>query len=385
MAHARGEAAAVGVVVTAAEADMAVLLLLATGVTAAVPAATSAPFELVLGLRLRRLEHLERQFWRIADPSDPLYLRHLSREEVADLIAPPVQDVDAAAGWLREMGAHSVAVSPLSDTVTGAFASDDSVARSHRHLWSAPRGSSAQRLPARSNHTRPLDFIMRRDHATSRAAETGRASRLGRASSGGTAYDIAKQKAAYKMPADLTVTNAATLQMVWGPGTFGYGEAELEDFRDAQCPLLNVNKVSVDGYTGTPGGDNYGEGNLDVTMITSFGLNATTLVSNTNTSASTEEGADFGAAFLDFITSLAARATLPQVLSLSLGSLSPYSCELLCTEAVKRSSIGLAECQAYMQTQRQVCMYIDKPQTARINVALQVLGRLGVAHLQCSW
>ena len=38
---------------------------------------------------------------------------------------------------------------------------------------------------------------------------------------------------------------------------------------------------------------------------------------------------------LDFLLQLPTRATLPQVLSISLGSLSSYSCELLCTEAVK--------------------------------------------------
>ena len=45
---------------------------------------------------------------------------------------------------------------------------------------------------------------------------------------------------------------------------------------------------------GTAGGDNYGEGNLDVKMITAFGLNVHTIVSNTNTSSSTEEGNGFG-------------------------------------------------------------------------------------------
>ena len=45
---------------------------------------------------------------------------------------------------------------------------------------------------------------------------------------------------------------------------------------------------------GTAGGDNYGEGNLDVRMIAAFGLNVHTIVSNTNTSKSTEEGNGFG-------------------------------------------------------------------------------------------
>ena len=129
-------------------------------------------------------------------------------------------------------------------------------------------------------------------------------------------------------------------------------------------------------------------------MISSFGLNVTTLVTNTNTSMSTEEGEGFGLAMLDFVTSLASRAKLPvspialvgsgresrfeavkpralgaqQVLSLSLGSLSAYSCDLLCKEAVQEHGQDLAQCKAFMQKQRQVCMFEDTAQINRINV-----------------
>ena len=170
--------------------------------------------------------------------------------------------------------------------------------------------------------------------------------------------------------------------------------------RDAHCPLLNVDKVKTDGFTGKAGGDNYGEGNLDTRQIASFGerhapsrvesavqklglivstgLNVSTLVSNTNTSASTEEGMGFGQAMLDFVTSLAARPVVPHVLSLSLGSLSPHSCTLLCDEAVKEGQ-SRAACEAYLQQQRQVCMFISEAQAARIDVALQALGVRGVS------
>ena len=142
-----------------------------------------------------------------------------------------------------------------------------------------------------------------------------------------------------------------------------------------------------------------GEGNLDTRQIASFGerhapsrveslhklglivrtgLNVSTLVSNTNTSASTEEGMGFGQAMLDFVTSLAARPVVPHVLSLSLGSLSPHSCTLLCDEAVKEGQ-SRAACEAYLQQQRQVCMFISEAQAARIDVALQALGVRGVS------
>ena len=57
-----------------------------------------------------------------------------------------------------------------------------------------------------------------------------------------------------------------------------------------------------------------------------------------------------------------------QVLSLSLGSLSAYSCDLLCKEAVQEHGQDLAECKAFMQKQRQVCMFEDTAQISRINV-----------------
>jgi hypothetical protein len=134
---------------------------------------------------------------------------------------------------------------------------------------------------------------------------------------------------------------------------------------------------------GEPGGDNFMEGQLDVDMITAFGLNVTTIVSNTNTSASTEETTGFGAALLDFLTELSTRETVPHVLSMSLGSLSAASCDYLCTQAATMGHT-LEECQDYMATQRQVCMYLSQEQTQAISTAMQVLGTRGVTILGSS-
>jgi len=192
------------------------------------------------------------------------------------------------------------------------------------------------------------------------------------------AYNVANQKAAYGIPTDFAATNPSTLQMVWGPGTFGYSPSSLASFAQRECPGMNLDKIAFDTENhGQPGGDNFGEGSLDISMIASFGMNVSTLVSNTNTSTSTEEGDGFGLAMLDFVTELASRATVPHVLSLSLGSLSAYSCELLCDKAAATGEVGLAECQEYLQTQRQVCMYQSTEQVAAINTALMVVGLRG--------
>ena len=306
--------------------------------------ASTGSFQLELGLKQRGLSQLEKRFWSIADPTSEEYLRHLSRSEVADLIGADASDIAAAMDWLHAMGGRAISVGPLRDTVTADFASEAVVrASGHWRHWLA--NSVGVHLPARANHTRALDYVLRRDDSPidTGAEQPLRGSRREqltarqrRKAAYKMQYDIAAQKQAYKMPVNLTATNQHTLQMVWGPGTFGYGEGGLEGFRDAHCPLLNVDKVHTDGFKGKAGGDNYGEGTLDTRMIASFGLNVSTLVSNTNTSMSTEEGQGFGQAMLDFITTLAAREVVPHVLSLSLGSLSPHSCALLCDEAAKR-------------------------------------------------
>jgi tripeptidyl-peptidase-1 len=68
---------------------------------------------------------------------------------------------------------------------------------------------------------------------------------------------------------------------------------------------------------------------------------------------------------------------------MSLGSLSAYSCDLLCEEATKKGHTK-EECTAFLQKQRQVCMFLSEPQVRRINTAFQVLGVRGVSVFAAS-
>ena len=61
---------------------------------------------------------------------------------------------------------------------------------------------------------------------------------------------------------------------------------------------------------------------------------------------------------------------------MSLGSLSAASCDRLCDALV---DFTMDECRAYMQTQRQVCMFLSTDQTSRISTHFQVLGARGVS------
>eukprot|EP01062_Namystynia_karyoxenos_P065010 TRINITY_DN5825_c0_g1_i1.p1 TRINITY_DN5825_c0_g1~~TRINITY_DN5825_c0_g1_i1.p1 ORF type:complete len:580 (+),score=202.30 TRINITY_DN5825_c0_g1_i1:68-1741(+) len=347
-----------------AAARCALLCLLAA-------AGRAAAYEIVVGLPLRSPEALEKLFWKISTPGSGEYLKHRSVAELAAIVGAPVSQVDKTKEWLRALGAapETIRVSALGDTVSAEIQEPTALAAQ----W-------AEKAPPAAAAPVAVDFVLRRGGAEGKkvAAAAVQQERAGRVQ-GLFGPTIAQQKKALGIPTDLMASNPATLQMVWGPGTFGYSPASLNFFKDAQCPLMNTTRISFDTKNhGESGGDNFGEGNLDVRMIASFGLNVATVVSNTNTSSATEEGSGFGQALLDFITELASRKTVPQVLSMSLGSLSAASCDLLCTEAAKRGHT-LKECQNYMQQQRQVCMYLSEQQVARINQAFQLLGARGVS------
>jgi hypothetical protein len=229
-----------------------------------------------------------------------------------------------------------------------------------------------------------VEFLVRRDPYIAAVTELERPRRPELPVSSVSNPTVSEIKAAYGIPLDLQVTNELTTSMVWGPGTFGYSPKDLAAFAAQQAPLINLDKVIFDTPNhGVPGGDNFGEGQLDVKMVSAFGLNATTLVSNTNTSASTEETTGFGVALLDFVQALSARPVVPHVLSMSLGSLSDASCRLLCAE-VSKMGFTQQQCNDYMATQRQVCMFNGTLQSERINTYFMTLGLRGVTVLGSS-
>jgi len=349
---------------------LAILALAVFGVAVAVQPGEHA---LVLHLKQHNLKNFERRFWNIATPGHANYLQHLSTAEVASEIGATNAEIELARSWLLSIGADetSIEVSALRDSVTAIFKAAAAVERSQTHGVSL--SVLASQKPA------CVEFIVRRDTMINDAAHE--ASQVGASKEFNTlgGYTVSNIKKAYGIPLDLQASNSTTSQMVWGPGTFGYSTWQLRLFKASQCPKLNMQKVKFDTpYHGSAGGDNFGEGNLDTQMIAAFGLNVETLVSNTNTSASTEEGYGFGQTMLDFLTQLAARPKLPHVLSLSLGSLSAASCDKLCDEAAKLGH-SREECDSFLQTQRQVCMFLSKEQVQRIDTALQVLGARGVS------
>ena len=172
--------------------------------------------------------------------------------------------------------------------------------------------------------------------------------------------------------------------MVWGPGTFGYSPSRLAAFKSSECPLLNLSKVQFDTANhGRPGGDNFGEGELDTRMTAAFGLNATTLVSNTNASSFHRGGRRLRPRLPRFCHR--PRSRDPPARSLALAGVAVgLLVRSSVREAAAEEGVTKESCEAYLQTQRQVCMFTSVAQVGAINRALQALGLRGVSVLGAS-
>jgi len=193
------------------------------------------------------------------------------------------------------------------------------------------------------------------------------------------------QKKGYNIP-DGTIGGKAkgNSQMVWGPGSFGVSMDDLETFYEYYCESCDTKDVTYDTENhGKSGGDNFMEGSLDTQLISSMGEHVPTIVSNTNTSMETEEGQGFGWALLNFLIDMNNRDSVPTVLSMSLGSLSYHSCDAMCQYVYSQGG-SYEMCGAYLQKQRQVCMFPSADVENRINIEFAKLGLRGVTLLAAS-
>lgn len=194
--------------------------------------------------------------------------------------------------------------------------------------------------------------------------------------------DPNSQKQSYGMPTNLVSQSSSNRQAVWGPGTFGVSTSDLSSFYSYFQVPASTSQVTTLGYSGKPGGDNFGEGTLDATYITSMAPGVKTYIINTNTSMSTEEGPGFGYALENFmLLNMAQAKDVPFVLSMSLGSLSWDSCDYMCKLSTTLG-VSFSDCMQYVQyTQRQVCMMDTGAQSDRINQEFMKLGLRGVTLL----
>jgi len=197
------------------------------------------------------------------------------------------------------------------------------------------------------------------------------------------AWDPNSQKAIYQESTTLVATSNAT-QIVWGTGTYGYSSRDLQQFYTQNSIPSSTSYVVAEGEAGDSTGDNYVEATLDIQYITAMAPQMHSACVNTDNNTNAEGSTGFGSAFLQFATDINSMDDPPNVISLSLGSLSWASCNILCTQAVAQGAGTLEQCQQYVSSQFQVCMYSSENEVERINTELMKMGMIGVSVFAAS-
>jgi len=254
------------------------------------------------------LEWLAARVADVSDPSSPRYGAWLSSDELAGLLAASDDDVEAALAWVAaecgeiarwERAAQDdwLRVAPRDAACSARLARDGRARLARADASVEERAAAAAVVGVVAN--RPRRFLSRGSGAA-RGAEAMREEDEAEGDDMPAVGAPNAQKAAIGLPLNESGAGVpGNLQLVWGPGTFGYLPSDLATF-DASFDVPSAAPfVSVYGYNGTPGGDNFGEGTLDTTYITSMGSGVETIVANTNDTASTEETTGFGYALLE--------------------------------------------------------------------------------------
>jgi hypothetical protein len=324
----------------------------------------------------------------------------MTRDELAQLTGASdatIQDVTQA---LNLFGAKNVRVAPSREYIlaefSNTFANVVLKARGHPHaarkaveeltsLKRAPTFQLPQHGLSHVEYVMEVTESLQEEVAKTVSTELSykKTKFAARSFQFGQVGDPNSQKKAYGMPTDLKVQTKNNTQAVWGPGTFGVSSSDLASFYSYWSVPADTSTVHTIWHQGVPGGDNFGEGTLDATYISSMGLGATTYIINSNTSMSTEEGPGFGYALENFmLISMAQAKEIPFVLSMSLGSLSWDSCNKMCELGAATGGVSFSDCMQYVQyTQRQVCMMDTAAQTERINREFMKIGLRGTTLL----
>ena len=327
----------------------------------------------------------------------------MSLEELSALTGATDETLEHVQSEIRAIGGKNVRIAPSREYIFAEFSNDhaNSVLLAQGHPHAARKasldlgGAKATRFAFTSRFLSQVEYVLEYTETTmtemqekgvigSSVKTQGKFANRQKAffSQQSLTADPNSQKQSYGMPTNLVSKSPANRQAVWGPGTFGVSKNDLSSFYSYFNVPATTNQVDTIGYAGSPGGDNYGEGTLDATWITSMAPGVKTYIINTNTSESTEEGPGFGYALENFmLLNMAQSKEVPFVLSMSLGSLSWDSCDKMCKLAPSLG-VSFSDCMQYVQyTQRQVCMMDTGPQSDRINQEFMKLGLRGVTLL----
>lgn len=344
--------------------------------------------EIVLALRIRNKPQLESLLMDVSNPQSANYGKYPTIDEIASIAGASEETFSQLSKWIKSLGGHSMSLTksktflhaklPLAVAQELVLQQQDYLPKELSHLVhvvtqkreTIQMNYEAEKLPSSSSSSAPSGALWKFKNFSNRVSAS-------------PAGDPNAQKTSYQIPLNQTGTNLTNSQMVWGTGTFGFASSDLAQFYTTYNISNPLSNLIPFGMAGTVGGDNFGEGTLDTTYISSLGVGIATIVANTDNSSDTEWGPGFGPALLNFVDALSNHTDLPYVLSMSLGSLSWASCNDLCVQSVINTggSITYDECVSYMQSQRQVCMYTSAEETEKINDELLLISLQGVTIL----
>jgi tripeptidyl-peptidase-1 len=74
--------------------------------------------DLLIALKQRNLDQLDSTFWAVSTPGNPRYGKHLSMEQIADLIAPTNENIVKVLFWLKSQGVRDAKLLKSRDFIT---------------------------------------------------------------------------------------------------------------------------------------------------------------------------------------------------------------------------------------------------------------------------
>lgn len=372
-----------------------VLLFLCCTLASAAAAFSTVSVRFVLSISPAQFSSLESHLYRVADHTDQThYGEFLSHSQIAEFVSPSDFQQKRVQKWLISHGVDSstIRVLPTGDYIDAKLPSqffqqlrEQTVSMPTAVNFYFPLSTELATKSKSATNTKSI-FPQCRTVLSNSQIRAKQAGLVLAPESDLTSSQIgtpANQRLSYQIPPSVTGSNSANLQAVWGTGTYGFAESDMKTFYNSvNLPLSELNYLTAVGMAGTYGGDNFGEASLDVQQISSIATNIQTQVINSNNASGTEWDLEFGTAFLQFVSDLSTSLTpLPKVLSISLGSLSWDSCNIMCSlmPQYSKNQYTQQQCEAYMQTQRQVCMYASTAITDQINYEFIKLGLRGVS------
>lgn len=214
-------------------------LLLLVGAAAAAAEHRTEQVSVVLALshHPESVSAIEERLYRAADPHSPTYGAWLSSDELTAVLSASNDQVDRAVAWAEAQCGDQGTVKVERAEVEG----QGDFLRLHLRLYTAePEACLAAVLAAAPQQRGLLDGAFLPGAANSMSEPKARkqvpAPRNPRTfpfhaetSSGGVQLGTpAAQREAYGIPAALGNENPSNLQLVWGPGTFGFLPSDLE-------------------------------------------------------------------------------------------------------------------------------------------------------------